>query len=46
MVKAGMKYLVSDMYANRESTANGKVISELPIGAKACLMYGSLRGAR
>ncbi|EFI59765.1 MULTISPECIES: head-tail connector protein [Comamonas] len=38
MVRAGILLLLGDLYANREEVITGTIATQLPTGAKACLL--------
>lgn len=38
MVRAGILLLLGDLYANREEVITGTIATQLPTGAKSCLL--------
>ena len=38
MVRAGILLLLGDLYANREETITGTIATQLPTGARSCLL--------
>lgn len=38
MVRAGILLLLGDLYANREETVTGTIATQLPTGARSCLL--------
>jgi len=37
MVRAGILFILGDLYVNREETVTGTIATQLPTGARACL---------